>query len=673
MKTARLKRRRVPQGQRQGSAAAPHRYVKQKLERRRCNQPNRMDEELPTTMEQALARARAEASELRRMVEVQEAAMATAAARQQRNGDAVAYAATLERWRQEVFAGAVRRRIHADQGVHLHAARRAAADAIRTAALCERRWRAAQAHAAAADAARRESEELLGRERRGVIQVCQNAFDAMRRDAERRETTLVRTASRLDEHAARLRKASDRVACAAELVRQREVRVRNARAALAAEKRLWRRERRDAETKALAESGVEVKAPPPDALVGLRPEAEALMRGIFRDLDADATGAVPAAALRKALRGDDRLDRLMRNYCGPDAWADCLDALDRRLTSLSAKPWGVADCASEADRPFASTEDVTWGEVLLFFVPGPPPDASGVHLAARGSLRSASSIDFRPRLLLDAPASPLSEQGLDALTPPQLRQEVNRLTGDRGALLRALALADRDAARHRDDAALLWRHELRLRSLRADAAQRDAVSMKAERDAARAETRAARDRAAAAVEDARTNAARAEARGAAQLQEVRNDLLEVREAMTRDVDAARRAAREADDARAAAAFEKDRALEALRRRERDAEAQVRALEAQGEARAAERKRDERRRRREVSKLRRERAALLALARSRDRPQPSRRQLRAAPRLAELRALALGLLSDESTEEGASSSAGDGADASSASSLGSGES
>ena len=107
----------------------------------------------------------------------------------------------------------------------------------------------------------------------------------MRRDAERRETTLVRTASRLDEHAARLRKASDRVACAAELVRQREVRVRNARAALAAEKRLWRRERRDAETKALAEGGVAVAAPPPDALVGLRPEAEALMRGIFRDLD----------------------------------------------------------------------------------------------------------------------------------------------------------------------------------------------------------------------------------------------------------------------------------------------------------------------------------------------------------------------------------------------------
>ena len=139
-----------------------------------------MDEELPTTLEQALARARAEASELRRMVEVQEAAMATAAARQQRNGDAVAYAATLERWRQEVFAGAVRRRIHADQGVHLHAARRAAADAIRTAALCERRWRAAQAHAAAADAARRESEELLGRERRGVVHACRNAFDAMR-------------------------------------------------------------------------------------------------------------------------------------------------------------------------------------------------------------------------------------------------------------------------------------------------------------------------------------------------------------------------------------------------------------------------------------------------------------------------------------------------------------
>ena len=47
--------------------------------------------------------------------------------------------------------------------------------------------------------------------------------------------------------------------------------------------------------------------------------------------------------------------------------------------------------------------------------------------------------------------------------------------------------SNRSSWRHRDDAALLWRHELRLRSLRADAAQRDAASMKAERDAARAE------------------------------------------------------------------------------------------------------------------------------------------------------------------------------------------
>ena len=77
-------------------------------------------DELPTTMEQALARARAEANELRRMVEVQEAAMATAAARHHKSGDAVAYAATLERWRQEVFAGAVRRRIHVDPVSYTH-------------------------------------------------------------------------------------------------------------------------------------------------------------------------------------------------------------------------------------------------------------------------------------------------------------------------------------------------------------------------------------------------------------------------------------------------------------------------------------------------------------------------------------------------------------------------
>ena len=110
--------------------------------------------------------------------------MATAAARHHKSGDAVAYAATLERWRQEVFAGAVRRRIHDDQGVHLHAARRAAADAIRTAALCERRWRAAQAHAAAAERAARER----GTFGEGAARRDPRLSKRVRRDAARRRT-----------------------------------------------------------------------------------------------------------------------------------------------------------------------------------------------------------------------------------------------------------------------------------------------------------------------------------------------------------------------------------------------------------------------------------------------------------------------------------------------------
>ena len=405
----------------------------------------------------------------------------------------------------------------------------------------------------------------------------------------------------------------DRVACAAELVRQREVACAT-RAALAAESGSGRASGATRRRK-LAEGGVAVAAPPPDALVGLRPEAEALMRGIFRDLDADATGSVPAAALRKALRGDDRLDRLMRNYCGPDAWADCLDALDRRLTALHAKPWGVSDCANEADRPFASTEDVTWGEVLLFFVPGPPPDASGVHLAARGSLRSSSSIDFRPRLLLGRTRVTFIGTGsgrADAAAAPSGSQPVDGRPGRAAA--RPRARGPRRGA-HRDDAALLWRR-LRLRSLRADAAQRDAASMKAERDAARAETKAARDRAAAAVDDARTNAAQAEARCAAQVKELQADLRDLREAMTRDVGAARGA--HADDARAprprssrigrsrrcagASATRRPRSARSRRRarRGRGAEARRAAPPARG------------------SQIGRERAALLA-PRSRDRP------------------------------------------------------
>ena len=641
----------------------------------------RMDDELPASMEAALARARSETSELRRMVEVQEAAMATAAARGH-GGDAVAYAATLERWRQEVFRCAVRARVQTTS-MPDQAAAAAAADAIRTAALAHQRARASDGRAAALEAACRDAvqrstesearrqacEELLRRERAGVVHVCRTAAQQLQRNSDQRETMLARTAAQVDEHASRLRRASDRIACAAELVRQKDIRVRNAQAALAAEKRLWRRERKDAESRALKEVGVLVPVQDSSALLGLRPEAEALMRGIFRALDTNSTGSVPASLLRKALRGDDRLDRLMRNYCGPDLWADVLDSLDRRLTTLSSKPWGVADCTVAADRPFADQEEVTWGEVLLFFVPGDAPDCSAVTLASRGSLLSSRDA-FRPRLLLDGPSSSTEDGDLGALTPPQLRAEVARLSGDRGALLRALALSERDAARHRDDAALLWRHELRLRSLRADAAEREAAQAQAERDAAVTEGAQTQHRSTMAVQDARKSAQSAEERCAAKCSELATDLQDARQAMTRDVDAARRQARDADDALSKAVFEKDRALEVLRRRERDAEAQSRAVEIQNTAMTQERKRDEKRRKREVSKLRRERAALLSLARSRDRPQPSRRQLKAAPRLAELRALALGLLSDESTEGDASSSGPDEDKDASSSSLGS---
>ena len=174
--------------------------------------------------------------------------------------------------------------------------------------------------------------------------------------------------------------------------------------------------------------------------------------------------------------------------------------------------------------------------------------------------------------------------------------------------------------------------------------------------------------AAAAVNDARTNAAQAEARCAAQVKELQADR-DLREAaMTRDAMAAPAPARDADDARAAAA-----------RKDRRSRAPGGASAAEAQVRRSRRR--ARRGPRSGSATRAPPARGVQIEaggrpswnRAPDRPRPSRRQLRAAPRLAELRALALGLLSDESTEEGASSSAGGGADASSASSLGSGES
>ncbi|EGB05906.1 hypothetical protein AURANDRAFT_66104 [Aureococcus anophagefferens] len=360
-------------------------------------------------------------------------------------------------------------------------------------------------------------------------------------------------------------------------------------------------------------------------------DAEALMRGVFCALDGGDAGAVPRAALRAALRGDERLGDLMRHWVGAEGWGDVLDALDARL---------------------GGGGDVTWGEVLLLFV----PDAADAGAPPVAATAAAPPPELELALVLSAPA-PGGEAAprLGALGAPRLRAECLRLVRDRAALLRACAASARAAARSRDDAALLWRHELRLATLDRDRAVRDARAAEAARGDAEARLAAADAARAAAAADtaaaAAADAARADAdrrRGAAALDDARA-------ARGRELDEARAAGRAAAADAARLAAERDAAVEAARALERDAgraEDRLAAAEARGRREAA---RDGRARDGELRRLRRERGALLALLREHERTKlrsaarrgddgsdaPARRA-----RLLDLQHLALGLLSDD---------------------------
>ena len=231
--------------------------------------------------------------------------------------------------------------------------------------------------------------------------------------------------------------------------------------------------------------------------------------------------------------------------------------------------------------------------------------------------------------------------------------------GDRGLAARPRARGPRRGAPPRRRRVAVA-HELRLRSLSAAAAPARRGLNEGGRDAA-AETKAARDRA----RPPSTTRARARpSRGgcAAQSRSCR-PTSGIREAMTRDVDAARRAARDGRRPRRGRVREgpgrsrRCAGASAPRRagpRARGAGRGGRGAEARGEAPPAQ-----------MSKLRRD--AALPLARrgtGRSRPGGSCGRRRGWPA-----AGAGARAARRVTEEGASSSAGDGADASSASSRG----
>lgn len=171
----------------------------------------------------------------------------------------------------------------------------------------------------------------------------------------------------------RLVQAKERLDVASSLVAHREARLRNSEAALIAERRIWShrldratREKMQssllAHSKSLNDSSVSVSSAskgasrtrlrPGSSGKILRPATETAFRTLFHRLDAYGTGLVRAQALLTAIRTDSDLLAVVGS----------VSKRDKLITHVE-----TALC--KRSRTGAVSGSITWGELLLFFMP----------------------------------------------------------------------------------------------------------------------------------------------------------------------------------------------------------------------------------------------------------------------------------------------------------------
>lgn len=217
---------------------------------------------------------------------------------------------------------------------------------------------------------------------------------------------VARGAERLRQLEGRVAAAADRVAFTAEIVAQKEVQVRNSLAALDAEHRLLQLTKQSgappnatdsATVAATATAGV---APYCTGGVQLEPEAEALLRAIFRTMDPEDSGLVSVQLLLKCLLVSDVPQQ------APLDGAECEGEGDSTAVAtplgemvqgaVGTQQWRRLISALQA-LSRSATSDVTWGEFLLQFIPGSVGSSAA---ASSAKLNSAEIRDLRRAGLL---------------------------------------------------------------------------------------------------------------------------------------------------------------------------------------------------------------------------------------------------------------------------------
>lgn len=235
--------------------------------------------------------------------------------------------------------------------------------------------------------------------------------------------TAAHTVERLRQLEDRLSAAAERVAFTAEVVAHRELQVRNDLAAAEAERRLLQMSRathppsqltigpvaNHQEGKGVLEldaSSMQMIAVECTALsthqegVHLSPEAEALLKAVFRGLDVNDTGVVEVSLLLQSFYTECAAD--MHPGCASESKTNCFDTAS--LTELGVLVQEVLGITlfsrlSQALWECDANEDLSWGEFLLQLMPSTECSCR-CHRARRCALDGPELRDLRKLHLL---------------------------------------------------------------------------------------------------------------------------------------------------------------------------------------------------------------------------------------------------------------------------------
>jgi len=297
--------------------------------------------------------------------------------------------------------------------------------------------------------------------------------------------------SKLESMEARLSADTQRIKLAAQVMAQKEVHLRNSAAILEGERRLWRDHKEATHSSAIditasTTTRATTKSSLPQSLLEvLRPEVEAVLRAIFRQLDAHDRGYVVADLLVECLESEG-MRVLLSRALGTTSFETLLSGV-RASATTSPTSLSSGSVAVDSIKP---SPTLTWGEFLVLLLP-PMDTQNSPLLTERERIGAISAV---PGLFSDEewslqPLSIPTSASMDGSNVEEripsfgrmdmhsLRSELSRLSKERSYLLSKLTNAGRTMERRIQGVKSYFESDLSKAAYRED-------HLRAERDSA---------------------------------------------------------------------------------------------------------------------------------------------------------------------------------------------